>query len=121
LGIKPHLINKRAKGILECHLNGFRYTAQKGEVVDVIFSNIKSAFIQPPEESIAAIHFRLHHPIMIGKKKTEDVQFYAEVGGVAEDVEKYRRGEDDSDDEEVIRAARRKLEKELTEFAKACE
>lgn len=30
LGIKPHLINKRAKGILECHLNGFRYTAQKG-------------------------------------------------------------------------------------------
>lgn len=79
--------------------------------MDVIFSNIKHAFIQPPEESIAAIHFRLHHPIMLGKKKTEDVQFYAEVGGVTEDVEKYRRGEDDSDDEELIRAARKKLEK----------
>jgi nucleosome binding factor SPN SPT16 subunit len=58
---------------------------------------------------------------MVGKKKTEDVQFYAEVGGIAEDVERYRRGDDDSDDEELIRAARKKLEKELMEFAKACE
>lgn len=58
---------------------------------------------------------------MVGKKKSEDVQFYAEVGGIAEDVERYRRGDDDSDDEELIRAARKKLEKELMEFAKACE
>ena len=25
------------------------------------------------------MHFHLHHPIMIGKKKTKDVQFYVEV------------------------------------------
>lgn len=25
------------------------------------------------------IHFHLHNPIMIGKKKTKDVQFYVEV------------------------------------------
>ena len=71
LGIRPHLVNKKSKGHLECHLNGFRYTShQKSEVIDVVFSNIKNAFIQPPDESLAAIHFRLHHPIMIGKKKS---------------------------------------------------
>ena len=25
------------------------------------------------------LHFHLHNPIMIGKKKTKDVQFYVEV------------------------------------------
>lgn len=48
LGIRPNLMNKKAKGSLECHFNGFRYTAQKGEIIDVVFTNIKNAFIQPP-------------------------------------------------------------------------
>jgi hypothetical protein len=32
---------------------------------------------------ITLVHFHLHNPIMIGNKKTKDVQFYAEVGGRA--------------------------------------
>lgn len=35
---------------------------------------------------------------MVGKKKTEDIQFYSEGGVIAEDV--VGRGRDDSDDEE---------------------
>lgn len=38
-------------------------------------------------------------PIIVGKKKTEDVQFYTEGGILSEDVSGRGRG-DDSDDEE---------------------
>lgn len=31
------------------------------------------------KEIIVLLHFHLHNPIMIGKKKTKDVQFYVEV------------------------------------------
>ena len=75
---RPGIGQKKTKGTLECHLNGFRYSTIKGETIDVPFSNIKFAFFQPCEkEIIAAIHFRLIEPILVGKKKTEDIQFYS--------------------------------------------
>ena len=121
LQARPYHI-KKIKGILECHINGFRYTASKGEVIDVIFSNIKNAFFQPCEKEVfAALHFRLHEPIMIGKKKTDDVQFYAEIGSITEDVDRRNKHEEDSDEEERERIARKKLDKEFQAFIKACE
>jgi nucleosome binding factor SPN SPT16 subunit len=97
---RPGIGAKKSKGTLECHLNGFRYSTVKNEVIDLAFSNIKYAFFQPCEkEIIAAVHFRLNEPIMVGKKKTEDIQFYSEGGVIAEDVVGRGRGED-SDDEE---------------------
>ena len=43
----------------------------KENIVEIPFSNIRYAFFQPCEkEAIAAIHFRLKDPILIGKKKT---------------------------------------------------
>ena len=96
---RPGLGTKKCKGNLECHLNGFRYTTSKNEIIDIAFSNIKYAFFQPCEkEIIAAVHFHLAEPIMVGKKKTEDIQFYSEGGVIAEDVIGRGRGED-SDDE----------------------
>lgn len=45
-----------------------------------MYRNIRYAFFQPAEnDMITLLHFHLHHPIMIGNKKTKDVQFYAEV------------------------------------------
>jgi nucleosome binding factor SPN SPT16 subunit len=45
-----------------------------------MYRNIRHAFFQPADnEMIAIVHFHLHNPIMIGNKKTKDVQFYAEV------------------------------------------
>lgn len=36
---------------------------------------------QPAEnEMVTILHFHLHNPIMMGNKKTKDVQFYCEVG-----------------------------------------
>jgi nucleosome binding factor SPN SPT16 subunit len=46
-----------------------------------MYRNIRFAFFQPAEnDMITLVHFHLHNPIMIGNKKTKDVQFYAEVG-----------------------------------------
>lgn len=72
-------------GVLEAHQNGFRYSNSKGEGIDVMYRNIKHAFFQPSDrESITILHFHLINPIMMGNKKTKDVQFYAEVMDVVQ-------------------------------------
>jgi nucleosome binding factor SPN SPT16 subunit len=71
---------RKVPGALEAHSNGFRYSTPKGEVLDVMYRNIKHALFQPAEnEMITILHCHLHHPIMVGNKKTKDVQFYTEV------------------------------------------
>jgi nucleosome binding factor SPN SPT16 subunit len=73
---------KRRPGDLEIHQNGLRYLSQlKGDQkIDIVFSNIKHLFFQPCDgEMIVLLHVHLKNPIMIGKKKTKDVQFYREV------------------------------------------
>ena len=47
-----------------------------------MYRNIKHAFFQPADnEMVTILHFHLINPIMLGNKKTKDVQFYTEVGG----------------------------------------
>ena len=47
-----------------------------------MYRNIRYAFFQPAEnDMITLVHFHLHNPIMMGNKKTKDVQFYARWGG----------------------------------------
>lgn len=59
-----------------------RYQTPKGEILDVMYRNIKHALFQPAEnEMITILHMHLHNPIMVGNKKTKDVQFYTEVRG----------------------------------------
>lgn len=78
-------------GTLEAHTNGFRYsTMRQEERVDIMFRNIKHAFFQPAEkEMITLVHFHLHNYIMVGTKKTKDVQFYVEVCARAGVVQKW--------------------------------
>lgn len=55
-------------------------------------SNIKHAFFQPADnEMIALVHFHLTNPIMVGKKKTNDVQFYTEVMDSVQTLDAGRR------------------------------
>ncbi|KDP40616.1 hypothetical protein JCGZ_24615 [Jatropha curcas] len=72
---------RKLPGALEAHVNGFRFsTSRPDERVDIMFANIKHAFFQPAErEMITLLHFHLHNHIMVGNKKTKDVQFYVEV------------------------------------------
>ncbi|KAL0422131.1 UNVERIFIED_CONTAM: FACT complex subunit SPT16 [Sesamum latifolium] len=82
LWIRPTFGGRARKltGTLEAHMNGFRYsTSRADERVDVMYGNIKHAFFQPAEkEMITLLHFHLHNHIMVGNKKTKDVQFYVE-------------------------------------------
>ncbi|KAM0043632.1 putative peptidase M24, FACT complex subunit Spt16 domain, FACT complex subunit Spt16 lobe [Helianthus debilis subsp. tardiflorus] len=77
---------RKLPGTLEAHDNGFRYsTSRADERVDILFGNIKHTFFQPAEkEMITLLHFHLHNHIMVGNKKTKDIQFYVEVMDVVQ-------------------------------------
>lgn len=82
--VRPALEGKKFPGEIEIHVNGLRYMSQvrNDQKVDILFSNIKHLFFQPcNHELVVLIHIHLKDPIMIGKKKTSDVQFYREVVG----------------------------------------
>lgn len=93
--VRPNITSKKTIGNLEAHQNGFRFTSSKGDKIDVIYKNIKHALFQPCEnELIVLLHFHLHNPILIGKKKVNDVQFFREVGLQAVELDNKKRGND---------------------------
>ncbi|XP_042487040.1 FACT complex subunit SPT16-like [Macadamia integrifolia] len=91
---------RKLPGTVEAHVNGFRYsTSRHDERVDVMYGNIKHAFFQPSEkEMITLLHFHLHNHIMVGNKKTKDVQFYVEVMDVVQTLGGGRRSANDPDE-----------------------
>ncbi|GLT60139.1 hypothetical protein SLA2020_329200 [Shorea laevis] len=102
LWIRPVFVGRGRKipGALEAHFNGFRYsTSRADERVDIMYGNIKHAFFQPAEkEMITLLHFHLHNHIMVGKKKTKDVQFYVEVMDVVQTLGGGKRSAYDPDE-----------------------
>lgn len=91
---------RKLTGSIEAHTNGFRYsTSRPDERADVMFSNVKHAFFQPAEkEMITLLHFHLHNHIMVGNKKTKDVQFYVEVMDVVQTLGGGKRSNYDPDE-----------------------
>ena len=86
--IRPTPETKKLGGVLQIHENGLRYQSsfKQDQRVDVLFSNIKHLFFQPSkDELIVLIHCHLKNPLMIGKRKTYDVQFYREASDMAFD------------------------------------
>ncbi|XP_053955465.1 FACT complex subunit spt16 isoform X1 [Anastrepha ludens] len=121
LYIRPNIVTKRMTGSLEAHTNGFRYVSVRGDKVDILYNNIKSAFFQPCDgEMIILLHFHLKHAIMFGKKKHVDVQFYTEVGEITTDLGKHQHMHDRDDlaAEQAERELRHKLK---TAFKSFCE
>jgi len=71
---------------------------------------------QPCEnELLVLVHFHLINPIIVGKKKTNDVQFYREVGSQADDLDMRRRG-NDMEEYEIELKDRQNKEKINEEF-----
>ncbi|KAJ6808865.1 FACT complex subunit SPT16-like [Iris pallida] len=102
---------RKLTGTLEAHANGFRFsTSRPDERVDIMYGNIKHALFQPAErEMITLVHFHLHNHIMVGNKKTKDVQFYVEVMDVVQTLGGGRRSAMDPDEiEEEQRERERK-------------
>lgn len=66
---------------------------------DLARRNIKHAFFQPADnEMITVVHFNLRDSIMVGKKKTSDVQFYTEVMESVQTLDTGRRSAYDPDE-----------------------
>nr|GEU86794.1 FACT complex subunit SPT16-like [Tanacetum cinerariifolium] len=120
LWIRPPFPGRGRKlpGTLEAHDNGFRYsTSRSDERVDILFGNIKHAFFQAAEkEMITLLHFHLHNHIMVGNKKTKDVQFYVEVMDVVQTLGGGKRSAYDPDEIEEEQRERDRKNKINTDF-----
>ena len=122
--MRPAFVGKGRKmsGQLEAHTNGFRYKTPKGEELDVMYRNIKHAFFQPAEnDMITLVHFHLINPIMVGKKKTHDVQFYSQVMDAIQTLDAGRRSmydPDEIEEEQRERERRNQINKEFSQFIK---
>ncbi|KAG0492646.1 hypothetical protein HPP92_005733 [Vanilla planifolia] len=120
LWIRPAFPGRGRKltGTLEAHINGFRYsTSRPDERVEIMYGNIKHAFFQPAErEMITLLHFRLHNHIMVGNKKTLDIQFYVEVMDVVQTLGSGRRSALDPDEIEEEQRERERKNKINIEF-----
>lgn len=127
---RPALDGKRVPGSLEIHQNGLRFASpiRPDQRIDVLFNNVKHLFYQPCDgEMVVLIHCHLKAPIMVGKKKTKDVQFYREASDVQFDEtgnrkRKYRGGDEDEFElEQEERRRRQLLNKEFKQFAQKIE
>ncbi|XP_027159738.1 FACT complex subunit SPT16-like [Coffea eugenioides] len=112
---------RKLTGTLEAHTNGLRYsTSRPDERVDIMYANIKHAFFQPAEkEMITLLHFHLHNHIMVGNKKTKDVQFYVEVMDVVQTIGGGKRSAYDPDEieeEQRERDRRNKINLDFQNF-----
>ncbi|KAI9699299.1 MAG: FACT complex subunit spt16 [Candelina mexicana] len=127
LFMRPALDGKRVPGEIQIHQNGLRYVSPlrpSDEGVAILFSNVKHLFFQPcAHELIVIIHVHLKNPIMIGKKKTKDVQFYREATDMQFDEtgnrkRKHRYGdEEEFEAEQEERRRRAQLDKQFKNFA----
>ncbi|EXJ60662.1 xaa-Pro aminopeptidase [Cladophialophora yegresii CBS 114405] len=123
--LRPAQDGKRIPGEVEIHQNGLRYQSPlRNEHVDVVFSNVKHLFFQPcVGELIVIIHVHLKNPIMVGKRKTKDVQFYREATDMAFDEtgnrkRKHRYGdEEEFEQEQEERRRRAELDRLFKSFA----
>ncbi|KIK06643.1 hypothetical protein K443DRAFT_674303 [Laccaria amethystina LaAM-08-1] len=122
--IRPALDGKRLPGEVEIHQNGIRYQSLGSQKVDILFSNVKHLFFQPCDhELLVIVHLNLKAPIMIGKKKAFDIQFFREATDVQFDEtgnrkRKHRYGdEDEIEMEQQERKRRTLLNKEIKAFA----
>lgn len=124
LWIRPALSGRGRKvfGALVAHVNGFQYTVSKSEKVDIMFGNIKHAFFQPAErDMITLLHFHLYNEIMVGNKKTRDVQFYIEVMDAVDSISLKRRSAwdpDEIEEEQRERARRREMNRQFELFVR---
>jgi len=125
LTMRPVFAGRKTQGNLESHTNGLRFISTRGEIVDVMYSNIKHSIFQPCENEIMVlVHFHLKNPIMVGKKKQQDIQFFTEVVDASQAVDAGRRSmydPDEMDDEQRERQLRKRLNEAFKEFCRKVE
>jgi len=121
VSMRPPIKKGKCVGRLQAHQNGMRFRTSRNEVFDIIYGNIKHFILQECKNELTVlIHFNLKNPVLIGKGKTYDVQFYTEVVEASSALDGARRNIHDPDEEEEERRERL-LKKRLNEmFRKFC-
>jgi nucleosome binding factor SPN SPT16 subunit len=90
LTMRPFISGKKTTGTLEAHTNGLRFTSKKHEIVDIMYGNIKHSLFQPCEnEVMVLIHFYLKNPVLVGRKKSQNVQFLTEASSPVANRERF--------------------------------
>uniref|UniRef100_A0A7S1PY18 FACT complex subunit n=1 Tax=Alexandrium catenella TaxID=2925 RepID=A0A7S1PY18_ALECA len=119
---------RRTVGNLEAHVNGFRFSMKGGaEKVDILYSQLSHVIYEPCEKGslIVLIHFHLKDAFMLGKKKTQDVQFFTEVTAQTEDLSIRKAGNmhdpDEIFEEQREREMKERLNKLFLDFSKEVE
>ncbi|KAI8987435.1 FACT complex subunit-domain-containing protein [Mycotypha africana] len=124
--VRPQNESRRLPGELEIHQNGLRYQSIRSDSsFNILFSNIKHLFFQPCDnELLVLIHIHFKNPIIVGKKKTKDIQFYREASDIQFDETGNKRrnrhmygDEDEMEMEQEERRRRANLNKEFKSFA----
>jgi len=125
LTMRPVFAGRKTQGNLESHTNGLRFISTRGEIVDIMYANVKHAIFQPCENEIMVlIHFHLKNPIMVGKKKQQDIQFFTEVIDASQAVDAGKRSmydPDEMDDEQRERQLKKRLNEAFKDFARKVE
>ncbi|GJN94764.1 hypothetical protein Rhopal_007856-T1 [Rhodotorula paludigena] len=122
--LRPSFDGKRQSGDVEIHTNGIRYqsSVKSEQKLDILFSNIKHLLFQPCDnELIVILHIHLKSPIMIGKKKAKDVQFFREVSDASFDETGNKKRKRNYHDEDELEAEQeeRKRRGDLNKYFKA--
>jgi len=95
--------------------------------VEIFYSQIQHVIYEPCESGslIVLIHLHLKEAIMVGKRKTQDVQFYTEVAALTEDLSLKRAGAahdpDEIMEEQREREMKERLNKIFLDFSKQVE
>ncbi|EFA86784.1 FACT complex subunit SPT16 [Heterostelium album PN500] len=126
VSVRPTISGRRSLGNLEAHDNGLRFnpTGNKDKTpIDILYKNIKHALFQQAEqESMVIIHFHLYDALMIGKKKSKDVQFYSEISELSQSLDVTSRSmSDELEEERREREIKKKLNTEYQNFVKRVE
>mmetsp|Transcript_10616 Transcript_10616/g.13105 ORF Transcript_10616/g.13105 Transcript_10616/m.13105 type:complete len:1111 (-) Transcript_10616:134-3466(-) len=125
LTMRPVFAGKKTQGNLEAHTNGLRFISTRHEILDIMYNNIKYAIFQPCESEIMVlVHFHLRNPILVGRKRQKDIQFYTEVIDASLQVDGGRRSmadPDEMDDEQRERQLRKRLNEAFKEFCRKVE
>lgn len=89
------------RGNLEVHENGLRFVAIAAAPIDMLYANVKHFIFEPSKNSLATIfHVTLKQPMLIGKKKSDELSFYADVLEASESVESTRKTYEQEIDQE---------------------
>ena len=116
----PQMSGRKTEGVLEAHINGFRFISNKGERIDIIYGNVKHAIYQPCEgEHVVLVHFHLKKPILVGKKKAKDIQFFTEVVEASQVLDNRNKSvydPDELEEEDKERMLRHRLNKAFKKF-----